>query len=392
MFNPKNVMEKIAFDSKRKIESDNFSTAQESLKRVKCPADVIAEVLSYTSLLQEPSGYYDSGDDVLACYKSFFKYGNDWGIYFKVENLSRFIDESSFSDDPSLIMKVVYHERFHFLTEALCALSDNFHELISNPNQIFCEMNRSYEGFSENRKHTFFHNVDEAMANAYALTRSYNTSILTPQFSPKILQQELCKVCDKAPAGYRDYRRVSDNTVIYGYGRTANVNSESFNNSYLIYLNALFNQKKIDFPCFANRMPGDSLFSKYLTLDNNIFQHIPMYLEYPTKAKQPVSRVEFLSLKQSIDLELSKKFNRSLKKLTKNNKWISKTWELIVKQLANGNYNSAHFQKWERGGSGVYSVRVGNRSPAFRAHILDQGKNKPWMALDIGDHKTMGHG
>ena len=49
----------------------------------------------------------------------------------------------------------------------------------------------------------------------------------------------------------------------------------------------------------------------------------------------------------------------------------------------------ADFKRWEKGGPDVYSLRV---SVGYRAHIRRERLKNEWVALDIGNHKEMGHG
>ena len=129
-----------------------------------------------------------------------------------------------------------------------------------------------------------------------------------------------------------------------------------------------------------------------MSLHESYFRRIPLYFKNTPQNKQVIPTIKYLKLNEKINLELSDKFQKSLGKLANKNQWVSKAWAKVVMQLASQEYNSKNFQKWEKGGKDVFSIRVCDRSPAYRAHIKKQGNNQPWLALDIGDHKSMGHG
>jgi mRNA-degrading endonuclease RelE of RelBE toxin-antitoxin system len=357
---------------------------------VKCVgsvAELIAEIVSDIPDSLPNAGVYDMHDDVLARYQSFAGHQDDWGIFFNVEAMQSFICGSSFGDDPSLVMKVLHHERFHFLTETLYAS-------LESPSQGRWGFDFMYKDFvSAKHNSSKIFDIDEAMANAYALTRVYRSPAITPQLPPEKLKEKLCAICDKAPAGYRDYKRVFSRNA---YDGKRSVTSNKFLASYWLYYCALKDGRSIniDWHDFDNaELFGVKIHSKQMMLDENILKHIPMYLEYPPPSKNSApDLMKFMPIPRKITIELSEKFEKSLKKLAAKNQWVQSAWDIAVKKLGDGSYNSQHIEKWKPGGPNMWSVRVGNQSPAYRAHLKERGSGKPWLAEAVGRHDKMGHG
>ncbi|MDB9876415.1 hypothetical protein OAC75_02420 [Pseudomonadales bacterium] len=157
-------------------------------------------------------GYEDEGDEWLACYRPFFHSEEDWGIFFHYQRMQSFIlrfaklyNESPFVLGRELVKKVLHHEQFHFLTEYTSAIKSQLLGTDVDSNVIYEEFIRSNPG---TRK------LEEAMANAYALTRTdYETDMNSNGFknisSRDHLIKCLCDICGLAGAGYRDYLSVS---------------------------------------------------------------------------------------------------------------------------------------------------------------------------------------
>ena len=372
------------------VQEETLVVPQKGGAIVKCVgsvAELIAEILSDIpdSL---PNIGAEEGDDRLACYRSFAGHQDNWGIFFDVEAMQSFIRCSSFGDDPSLVMKVLHHERFHFLTETLCA---SLEPLLLQGAYRGSPIYKDFISSKQNSSKIF--NVDEAMANAYALTRVYACQAITPQLPPQMLKEKLCAICDKAPSGYRDYKRVFSRNV---YANTRRITSNNFLASYWVYYCALKDRSgmNIDWHDFDSaELLGLKVHSKKMMLDENIFKHIPMYLEYPPPSKSSVpSQLQFMPIQRKITIELSERFKKSLKKLAAKNQWVESAWDIAVKKLGDGSYNSQHIEKWKPGGPNMWSVRVGNQSPAYRAHLKERGSGEPWLAEAVGRHDKMGHG
>jgi hypothetical protein len=79
-----------------------------------------------------------------------------------------------------------------------------------------------------------------------------------------------------------------------------------------------------------------------------------------------------------------------LKALSKVDRSIESTWQRRKADLARSTrLQSLAFQRWRPGGQHCYSVRVGGN---YRAHLRHHPAKGLWVAEDIGDHKSMGHG
>ena len=241
---------------------------------------IVDEILSYVPhTLENSQGLYgESGDDVLACYKSFFHHQENWGIYFDVARMFDYVTHNSFGDDSSMILKVLHHERFHFLVEFLGAFLEPVTSGLVG-NQIY----DSYQRVNGSSPRL----VEEAMCNAYALTRPYKSVNL--RLKPKQIVSELAKICDKAPAGYRDYWQVCDPHGVPGSlaPHRQQISKDWFNNSVAIFFDGMVQSRTMIFTAFMNQVVvGSALHVRSLLLSEREFSRIPTYLVYPWSPQQ----------------------------------------------------------------------------------------------------------
>ena len=388
-------------DEKPRDQNEAVKCGKAGLGRVERVSDIatlIARILVHD--IEDPTAltpsYSDEGTEALAWYQSFQYWDQDWGIFFNVDAMARFVATESFGDDPSLIMSILHHERFHFIVEYLCAaLSEG--ERAYRPPPWFIG-NDVYQAFRDSKKPgTELYRVDEAMANAYALTREYGTQSLMRQFSSKELTKRLCNVCDSAPLGYNEYRKINAGNLLSKRTRKgADAPSKDiFINSCAVLYASLREPSTIRFADFAEPPPraGAGLLAHQMLPKNLLLKNIPTYLVYPLKVAGNSKLMHLRTIQRAINIEASDTFHKSLKKIAKKNAWISEAWDEVVGKLANKTYNPDHIQKWPQAGSQSWHIRVSNnRAPAYRAHLKEQGKGKPWIAIKIGNHKEMGHG
>jgi hypothetical protein len=83
----------------------------------------------------------------------------------------------------------------------------------------------------------------------------------------------------------------------------------------------------------------------------------------------------------------TKIFTKELRRLHKN---YQSAWLSLKERLAVGIPNGSDFKKWDP--AGIWSVRVNDD---IRAHLKMPSRGdtaSPWLALNIGGHKKMGHG
>jgi hypothetical protein len=414
--NVQNVLDRIAGEnSKRFADTTSFTASRVAgrvVERVANEGELIGRLLTY-DLKQDDfqDAHAEGGDDALAWYSPFHFFGDEWGIFFDVEKMVQFVSTNSFGDDPALIMKVLYHEQFHFIVEALCA--DLQQTLAARPYDHWERdgVNLVYKRFSEQRlpgSNLFL--IDEAMANAFAVTGDFVGTSRVSGLGPTVIRDALCAICDKAPAGYRDYMRVCRPGLgeLYRSSRVSKrkVCKDSFRNSLGLYRLALIESANVDFSYFDQPILGEAIVPWALSRQKSILGRVPMYLVFPA-ATNDLRSVELpdttavkinhyltvSDIRGRVGVEISEGFKKSLDKLAKKNVWIRTAWEQAVKKLEDGTMNAAHVQKWPKGGKDVFSVRVNNiRSPAYRAHLKAQAGGRSWLALDIGDHKSMGHG
>ena len=371
------------------------------VERVGNVQNLIAQIL-----LHEPAekndqikeAYKEAGTESLAWYQSYHDYGDDWGIFFDVEKMSQFISLNSFGEDPSIVLQTLFHERYHFLVEYLCA-SISYGEAVGH---LYPDMigNRIYEVFRKAKHgrgqgHRDFFEIDEAMANAYSLIQNYKSSAFTPQITPAQLQIQLCSLCDLGPPGYRDYPKVSAGNLLSRWSPTKAPSEKVFVNSFAILRWHLTDPDNLGFQNFAlgPYLNGGGLLAKRMLLSKPILERVPMYLVFPKLGANGGNLLHLRTQRAPIKVDVSDKFQKSLNKLAKKQEWIRSAWNLVVHQLAAQTYNPQFLKQWPQGGKDMWSIRVSNnRSPAYRAHLLKQAHGEPWLAIEIGDHKKMGHG
>ena len=69
---------------------------------------------------------------------------------------------------------------------------------------------------------------------------------------------------------------------------------------------------------------------------------------------------------------------------------VEAKWHRRKADLARSvNLNGLGFQRWKPGGADCYSVRLDGN---FRVHLKHDRTTNAWVAEEIGDHKSMGHG
>ena len=286
------------------------------LERVSDTATLIARILVH-DIEDQPTRkprYDDIGTEALAWYQPF----HDWGIFFDVDAMARFVAKESFGDDPSLIMKVLHHERFHFIVEYLCAALSEGERGCRYPSWNIG--NDVCQAFRDAKKPgTELYRVDEAMANAYALTRKYGTPSLMRQFAPKELRERLCKVCNSAPLGYNEYRKVSAGNLLNKQTRVgADAPSKDvFINSCAVLYASLREPSTIKFLDFAVWPPqaGGRLLAKQMLPAHPLLKNIPIYVVYPPNATGSGKLMHSQPMPRAIDVEADDTFQKSLKKL-----------------------------------------------------------------------------
>ena len=229
------------------------------------------------------SGFREEGTDFLAFYKSYFDHGQDWGIYFDVERMAEHIQNATFGDDRALIISIIHHERFHFLVEFFGALQEHFSQ--------GAQGNLVYDRYNKANPRSPVKLVEEAMANAYALTRQYRKNV--PGLTQRKVVEELARIDDLAPAGYRDYGKVCFRGYSARYSPHKQISREQFNNSAALFFDAMSLGSQIDFSLFKDTIvAGSALHVPRLLLSNNQFASVPMYLLYPA---QHSNSIQFLT-------------------------------------------------------------------------------------------------
>lgn len=362
-----------------------------SVRRADSNDSLVAEILMHDpqdipSLITHP--YEDFGTEALAWYQSHHHWGKDWGIYFDVNAVARFVEENDVGSDSSLIMWILHHERFHFLVEYACDLLG----YVAEVEHYGTSRNDIYRRLSEEKKNvTEVAQVEEAMANAYALTRKYPP----PEKSPRMLRRNLCAVCDSQPAGYKDYRIVSTTEETRRWSKVPSL--RMFNHNCSELYTRLSTPSKITFQIFKDLSKdaptaGSRVISRVMMTGEKEFANVPVYLCFPTKTSLASPSLQLMT-EREISIETTDRFQKSLLKISKKYPWIEHAWNAVTMKLANRTFNSAHIQKWPKDGPNSWHVRVSNnRSPAFRAHLIERGQGQPWVAKKIGTHKEMGHG
>jgi hypothetical protein len=308
------------------------------------------------------------GIDALAWYVPFHFTGVQNGIYISSTGVLKLVRDclssvsfsKDFSEDLTRKLDIAFyallrHETFHFGTECMASGVE-----ILNGHACYLD------GFRNLRNSQGIHEREEALANAYMLRgfRHANSRYKGAQmFAP------LKAYMRHQPSGYRE----GGNFVL-----TKDFLSES----------QLLVKDYSDCAKTAWNLPIDSIDATGLYPNLACIDH----------RRCPIIFLDEYGVFDALGINLgfiprlheifeTKVFEKQLRKLHTN---AQIAWNRTKTKLAQGtSLNSLDFKKWSKGGPNCFSVRV---SKSVRAHLRIESSDNRAYALEIGEHKAMGHG
>jgi hypothetical protein len=305
----------------------------------------------------------EKGVDALGWYVPFHAKGAQWGIYVPMSGIAHIMVDFIWGLNTDLLTKfriafraIHQHELFHFAVEYMAGQWEALTEKPCwNPARGLKDATRGYNL------------LEEECANAHMMR-----SFLGGRSSLRVAGRTsaMRNFVRRQPPGYRegDHKR-----------------------------EALFTKRC---ELLARRYVGCIRDSRFQALDafelmrtypplfpNLNWTYVPIHiLNDGTRIGLPPN---LLGLFRSIEsVEESDRFARRLATLPIE---IGNAWIRLKSRIKNSlALPGIDFKQWERNEDGVvYSVRV---SKSYRAHLLRTPSGGPWLALNIGTHKEMGHG
>jgi len=306
------------------------------------------------------------GMDALGWYVPFHHPGVQWGIYIPVSGIAYLIKHAFGGLSAPLVTNthlafhaILNHELFHFATDYAIAQAELTHE---EPWYVPAKrgMRAAEPGYCVE---------EERLANAYMLSAFRS---MKPALRVAGKQAALRAFVSKQPVGYRDALDVrppqwdgllEELSQRYGY----------FSKKYAGHLFLRHPSLGYDWP---------RLFPIRPRID---WRYCPIHLvDDSMRIGMPPGWLDFFSRLSAI--EESEDFKKKLGKLALP---IQRAWERMKQKLGLAITAGADFKKWDKGGNGLYSVRVNDN---FRAHLQRRTESDDWLAVAIGNHKEMGHG
>lgn len=305
------------------------------------------------------------GIDALAWYVPFHYTGVQWGIYLPTSSLVYLANEvfGSLPTTPLTRIHLAFHsmlnhELFHFATDYTIAQAELEHQ-----EPWFVPASQEFTQHLPN-----YLALEEQLANAYMLT-AFRT--MKPALKVKGKQAALKEFVKTQPEGYRDALKVRPpmwpsllEDLAHSYGSTRPNSKEH---------------------PFLWKSYGGYEWSKRFPISPRInWRYCPIHLYNDSQRFDlPSEWLKFYSRLEVIDE--SEKFLKSLKKQPQN---IQRAWDRTKTKLRSSLSGGADFKKWPKGGENIYSARVNN---SYRVHFKQGPEDNRWEAIQIGNHKEMGH-
>jgi len=314
------------------------------------------------------SYHHPVGIEALAWYASFHGNSERWGIYVPLSSLP-IMDSLFLSHLPlprperwRLAWEVLMaHETVHFAVDYACAW---FELLYHTPvRRAFSDRMGSdlASGLFPNR--SGYLEIEETLANGNVLRE------LAGRVVPDI-EDTLRQFIRGQPTGYRDGELAESDA---GFAVTA---AETLR-SYLAVWSSGWN---ID-----HGNPALDL-TRLLPLRADAHGQCQIWIINDLEAAG-LSRDGVRQITCVRPIEETRPFSKALLRLHPE---LQGAWMRLKDRLSVGIPNGSDFKKWKA--DGVWSVRV---SDGFRAHLQQPPRgqsNQPWLAIEIGNHKKLGHG
>lgn len=305
-----------------------------------------------------------SGSDALGYYLSFHVRGAQWGATVKMSGLAWLVT-NYFQDLPVDALTrcmlafhaILQHELFHFATDVAITQAE------LSQKQAWWRPAREARSA---RKQQYSYR-EEMLANTWML-RAFRTAL--PGFRVRGKQAALKAFVGSQPPGYRDALGFMADRwngelrdLAYEYALDAGCQD----GNELLWGNAY--NWPCQFPVSGHIDWRNCAIN--LVDDSKLFGVPPGWLTF------------FASLNW---IEESPMFRKQLAALGREQQ---RHWAQTKRRAEAALTHGHDFKPWPKGGADVWSLRVDR---ACRAHLMRDRTSNTWIALEIGDHKAMGHG
>ena len=302
----------------------------------------------------------DNGIDGYGWYVSFHNRGIQWGIYIPTSgiiSLGRHLGKC-LNCDAQILMHLSFriihqHELFHFATDYMAAQW----ELLYG--------RACYVPARSLKDARFGHNLrEEQCANAYVLRMMSRSR---KRYRPKGTKACILKLMAQQPPGYRCAQDIERKDRFMS----------AIERLSLDYIDKAgitpFKHSLVDVAGFYGLTPVIP------------WTFCPIHIIHDEK-RHGLSRLGIELFPYVREIRESECFRKQLEELPEA---IRRTW--VNKQRILASTTSAtglDFKPWPKAGQKVYSIRVNDN---YRAHLRYEPQDRTWEALQIGNHKVMGH-
>jgi hypothetical protein len=348
-------------DGEGEVEDPNFIVAEHGAE-----AEHLINILGDEENQKIKQSVIVKGVEALGYYVSFHAIGQQWGVYINADGVRHLAREvfGKLNTSPEvkilLAFNAIYkHELFHFATDYMVSQFELLsEEAIWSPAKNYVK-----------NKSPYYSLIEEKCANAWMLR-----SIRYPrkEINVKGKYKALRDYTRIMPAGYNEGYLFSEKSVLINeLGRLTSL-------EYLDFSSKLKNNHNIHSDAFSH----ENMYSLFPRIN---WKYCPIFLVF-NENTTPVPK-DLISLFSSITaIQESSKF---LKRLNKQPPLIIDRWNETKMKLSIGINKGSNFKPWPPAGRSMYSVRLDS---AYRAHLFYDRRGKVWHAMDIGSHKSMGHG
>ena len=299
------------------------------------------------------------GIDAYGWYLTFHQRARQHGVYIPADRLIVFALQAFEGVSATLERRleiafyaILRHELFHFETDCMAANWE-----LATGKEVY------WRGRVDWHKE-----LEEALANAYMLRgfRHPEGNLRDARGS----YQALKDFCELQPSGYRDGPKYARSRLSYADG---------------------CRDLSFVFRCFSE----DEWTIDSDALDTLIFFPNPFRIDWK---RCPIIIHDRIGIIEALGIDLSffetitgivelRSFLRAIGKLGSR---IEAIWVRRKTDLARSvNLTALGFEKWKPGGRDCYSVRLNGN---YRVHLRRDIERNCWIAENIGDHKSMGHG
>ncbi|MDP1916423.1 MAG: hypothetical protein Q8L14_09270 [Myxococcales bacterium] len=328
-------------------------------------ANALAQIQPTGTLLGTPLG--ETSADAIASCHSFHEFETQWGVYFSASALLGYakalFPKTPLSKSTPFVWRfVLHHELFHFGIEYAVA------QLECMTGKAIYRLAQTFFGDLAEDEYPY-NQPEEALCNGYAL-RQMTSTRPRPRNAQEILRRNMAQ----EKPGYRDGIKYETDRAFEEGFREYIINAVSFpgpSGTPLLETKTWSGLDLLSLLPGGGEIPEGS--APIIILDDFAEHGLPPFT---------------IGVQQFTSLATVEESARFQKKLSKLDHLVRKQWEAQKRRLTQ--QTTFGFEFWERTSDGpVYSVRVGDN---FRAHILVVDPATKAVALDIGNHKAMGHG